>query len=286
MRGQDTMMKRLTHALGALAVAALATPACDAPGGSGKSAIAPDVTRDASSGDALFPQPDATPDATSTTDSAPPTDAPTTATTIADTSQAETSPVDTSTSACEDGCLAVTPEAGPVVVFTQHATTVVPPTLTGGATPAGGWRVASVDIYPYGTFAEGFVVDIFNQGGTRGRAVFQGDAMQIALHLDLRIRVDAFGTVAEDTGVSDVALGGCFEAAQGLIEGDFETCATGWPLGTSPPSELGFAYASTLKLALELPPEYLIAMLPEEQQAAAAFVIIGPLTLVTTLVAQ
>ncbi len=266
-------------------LAALApTLGCDSPGG-GKSAIAPDVRVDAtSSGDApLFEvsadstvtSPDATPDTTIAVDTSVPD------TTVVDT----TTTPDVTTSVCAQGCLPAIATAGPTVVFTQHSNTTMPPQLAGGAAPTGQWRLSAVDIYQYGTFVDGFEITISNEGDTRGRANFSGDAMQLSLFLDLRIAVDAFGTTAEDTGSANVAIGGCHSIDEPLIVGDLDACASGWAQGVPPPSTLVYATtASSLKLQLDLEPEFLISMLPPDQQSNASLVIVGPLTLVASLV--
>ncbi|MFO0744752.1 MAG: hypothetical protein U1F43_03625 [Myxococcota bacterium] len=274
----------------ALTCIAVGGGACDAPGG-GKTAIVGDVHLDAtSSSDApLFTNTNdssattsdpgdsattSTPDTTAAPDSATPD------TTVA----VDTSTPDTTTSVCAQGCLPAVPVAGATVTFTQPGDTVPPPDLSGGAAPTGQWRLAAVDIYPYGTFVDGFTMTVENQGGTRGRANFSGDAMQVSLFLDLHIYVDAFGTTGDDTGSANVALGGCHEADDPYLVGDLASCASGWPDGVTPPSQLMYETSTgQLQLLLELEPDFLIAMLPEDQQSSASFVIVGPLVLVANL---
>lgn len=260
----------------------LALSACDSPGG-GKSGFASDVVVDTSSSSdvPLFTSTDsATTTASGDTSVAPDTSTP------ADTSVApDTATPDTVSSVCAQGCLPATPTAGPTVAFTQHDAMVAPPTLGGGAAPSGQWRLTSVDIYPYGTFTDGFTMTVSNEGDTRGRANFSGDAMQLALHLDLHIYVDAFGTTGDGAGSADVAVGGCHDVDDPYLVGDFDQCAAGWPDSVTPPNELMYETKSgALKLLLELEPEFLISMLPADQQESAAFVIVGPLVLVASFV--
>lgn len=266
--------------------------ACDSPGGGGKTLIGSDVRTDTTSttDTSILTVPDDTatssPDAIEETTVAPPDTVEDTAVepdTVVPPGDTVTTP-DTVQSVCAQGCLPAIPTAGALVAFTQYGTTTPPPTLGGGAAPTGQWRLDAVDIYPYGTFVDGFSITIQNEGDTRGRANFSGDAMQLGLFLDLHIYVDAFGTTGDDTGSANVAIGGCHEVDDPYIVGELDKCAAGWPDTVTPPNQLGYASSTnSLQLELELAPEFLIAMLPPDQQDSASFVIVGPLYLVASL---
>jgi len=239
---------------------------CDGPDGTGS--VTATTTIADGSGEVLVPPEDVTSSEGDTALATTATDA---------------SAPDVTASVCAAGCLSATPTSGAVVSFAQLPRTIPPPHLAGGSAPTGDWRLSQVRIFPFGTFADGVDVTISNEGNTRGRALFDGDAMAIELFLDLRITVTIDDQTGDGTGQSSVTIGGCHSVSAGKLVGQLTSCATGWPSGTTPPSTIAYELGDDLELAIELEPEFLIAMLPEDQQQYGAFVIVGPLTLVATM---
>lgn len=259
-------------------VVGLVLAGCDSPGG-GPQGVAPDglgeVHIDAASvGETV---PDTAPE-TSPSEVTPDSNAPEA---TPDTSVPEVAQDTGPTSVCAAGCLPVSTDTAPTgVVFRQFGS--ARPTLRGGDAPGGEWVLALVDIYSQGTFADGIEVALGDHGATAGRMVFEGDAVGMALDLDLDVTVTAFGSTGSETAKSLVAVGGCHEVEGTHIVGNLGNCAEGFEPGSAPLASLDFELGGgTLAIGVELSRDSLIALFPADQRDSAEFAITGPLYLVS-----
>lgn len=209
-------------------------------------------------------------------------------TAIVDTVQPETTTPDTTapeaeTVGCGESCLPVSLIGAPTgVVFQQHATGPWP-TLAGGDAPLGSWELEAVDFYTAETFTFGISVTFSNNGATAGRIELTGDAMAMALDLDMEVTVSAFGSTGSDSARSVLSLGGCHDVSGSRLVGDFGDCASG--LSATGQGTMDFEHgAGRLSIGVEISREDLIALLPPEQQESADFAIAGPMYLVSRFV--
>jgi len=268
-------LKRLVRLARILGVAGLVGAACDDPG-NGSQGVMPVETRDAAGDVAetvgeiadgtVAPEtfvPDITPDTIAPEAVVP-----------------ETVTPETTTSICEQGCLPINTAGAPTGVDFRQFGAQARPVLRGGNAPTGTWVLASVSIYSQGTFAEGISVTFSDHGATAGRIGFNGDAIGMALDLDLDVTVSAFGSTGSDSARNPVSLGGCNEVDGAHMRGNFGACGAGLE---SEESAIDFELtAAALIVGVEVSREALIALLPADQQNAGELAIIGPMYLVAT----
>lgn len=272
--GDSTARKRvgITSGLPALVCMALLA-ACDSPG-SGSQAIAPDGVGEVASDAASVAE---TNDTMGSAEATPETIADTAVETSAPEVEPETGPV----SVCALGCIPVSAETAPNGVVFRQYTSAPRPVLGGGAAPQGEWVLEAVDIYSQGSFADGISVALADRGATAGRVAFGGDAMAMALDLDLQVTVSAFGSTGSESARSLVALGGCHEVDGARLIGSFGDCAEGFGAGDGGLAALDFELtAEALAIGVQLTRDQLIALFPADQREAADFAITGPLYLV------
>lgn len=271
-------LKRLVGLAGIIGATVLLGAACDEPG-SGSQAIVPVDTRNEVASDIAETVGDA---ADATVEVVPDTVVAETVldTVVPDTATPETVAPETTTSICEQGCLPINTAGAPTGVVFRQFGDQVRPTLRGGNAPTGTWVLGIVSIYSQGTFAEGIEVTFSDHGATAGRIAFNGDAIGMALDLDLDVTVSAFGSTGSDSARSPVSLGGCHEVDGTRLRGNFGACGAGLE---SEESAIDFELtASALVVGVEVSREALIALLPPDQQSAGDLAIVGPMYLVAS----
>jgi len=210
-----------------------------------------------------------------------------------DTMPTDTGAPDTVAPDTQSGCELACPEVGPGplgVVITNN-TSATPPVLDGvvGADPmAGLYALERVTVYTKGAF-DGILITsatVADAGQTSGTARFVDDHW--AFYLDLDLTFTAQTVLGPQGGGSrnEIQGGGCFTIDGNDILSDTSACADGWPTGTTPPTQAEFEFddaTGDFTLKIVLTKDFVLALIPAEYQAIAEGAIKGPITFVAVL---
>jgi len=198
---------------------------------------------------------------------------------------------DTATATCGE-CLDL--GAGPPdITLTTKSNTVDAPTLTGlasgSAAMLGDLVLSSVDVYPKGAF-NGLLVsqaELTNNGESSGTNTFEADRWGYFLDLDLHYNLQTIAGPFEGDARQMVGGGGCYTATSTKLTSETGRCDSGWPDDAEPPSEFQYEYSDTtgiLKVKIILSKEFILGLIPSDQQAIAGAAITGPLVFIATFI--
>ena len=186
-------------------------------------------------------------------------------------------------------CFTLDPGPAGGTPITTHAPTVDAPTLTGtgGSSLDGDYTLTAVDVYTKGTFNSTFVssADISDNGESNGTARFADDLWGYFLNFDIHFNLQTIGGPQEGDAVKSLRGGGCFTLSGASLTTETGRCDEGWPDTVTPPSAYQISFDSTsgvAKVKITLSKEFVISLLPPDQQNLGSLAIMGPLVFVLT----
>ena len=179
-------------------------------------------------------------------------------------------------------CYALDPGTSPTPI-TTHDETEDAPTLTGtgGAALDGDYTLATIDVYPKGSFsALVSSATVSDNGESNGTSRFDADLWGYFLSLDIHYTFTVGTTAYEGDATQTLRGGGCFTVSGASLTTETGRCDEGWPDGVTPPSDYQVQYddaTGAAKLKITLPKEFLISLVPPGNQTIAGLAITGPI---------